>query len=102
MLRKRNIISIIPVSYTHLDVYKRQINTILIIYQFITVKVDDFWMRGDYLNGFFGTQRGVNLYVNVLMFMVILIVYNRWINKSIKKWYAILLILTCIVDATLI
>lgn len=28
------------------------INTILIIYQFITVKVDDFWMRGDYLNGF--------------------------------------------------
>ena len=78
------------------------INTILIIYQFITVKVDDFWMRGDYLNGFFGTQRGGNLYVNVLMLMVILIVYNKWINKSIKKWYAILLILTCIVDATLI
>ena len=50
------------------------INTILIIYQFITVKVDDFWMRGDYLNGFFGTQRGGNLYVNVLMLMVILIV----------------------------
>lgn len=77
-------------------------NTALIIYQFITVKVEDYWMRGDYLNGFFGVKRGGNLYVNVLLIAVILIVYNKWKNKKLKLSMALLTVATCFVDAVLI
>ncbi len=78
------------------------LNTLLIVYQFITVKVEDYWMRGDYLNGFFGVKRGGNLYVNVLLIAVILIIYNKWKTKRIKLSVALLTLASCFVDAVLI
>lgn len=82
--------------------YYQLVNTMLIIYQYFTVKADDYWMRGDYLNGFFGTSRGGNLYVNVLMVLVVIIVYLKWMNKKINKWFGIVVVATCLLDATLI
>ena len=78
------------------------INTLLIIYQYFTVEVQDYWMRGDYLNGFFGTSRGGNMYVNVLLLAVTLIVYDRWQHKKMKLQYALFFWGSCLIDATLI
>ena len=78
------------------------LNTFLIIYQYFTVEAWDYWMRGDYLNGFFGTSRGGNMYVNVLLLTVTLIVFDRWFHKKMKLQYALLFWISCLIDATLI
>lgn len=78
------------------------INSLLIIYQYLTFEAADYWMRGDYLNGFFGTARGGNMYVNVLLVAVTLIAYDRLEQKKIKLWHALLLWASCLIDATLI
>ena len=57
------------------------LNSIYIIYQYFTLEVAIYWMRGDNLNGFFGTSTGGNAYVNVLLIAVTVIVIYWWINK---------------------
>lgn len=58
------------------------LNSIYIVYQYFTLEVDTFWMRGDNLNGFFGTATGGNTYVNTLMIAVYMIILYRWIKKQ--------------------
>lgn len=58
------------------------INSIYIVYQFFTLEVATYWMRGDNLNGFFGVATGGNTYVNVLIIAVTLIILNRWLKKE--------------------
>lgn len=60
------------------------INTVLIIYQYFTINVWDYWMRGDYLNGFFGAYRGGNVYENVLLVIVTIIALDDYTTKKIN------------------
>ena len=60
-------------------------NTLYIIYQFFTLKVDDFWMRGDHLNGFFGTETGGNTFVNVMMVVTTVIAVRQYIERRYGK-----------------
>ena len=54
------------------------INCVYIVYQYFTLEVPNYWMRGDNLNGFFGTSTGGNLYVNALLvFTTIIVLYQR-------------------------
>ncbi len=50
------------------------INSVFIIYQYFTLDVPIYWMRGDNLNGFFGTTTGGNIYVNALLLATTIIV----------------------------
>lgn len=60
------------------------INTVFIIYQYFTINVYDYWMRGDYLNGFFGAYRGGNLYENVLLVIVTIIALDDYTTQKIN------------------
>lgn len=60
------------------------LNTVMIIYQYFTINVWDYWMRGDYLNGFFGAYRGGNAYENVLLIIVTIIVLDDYTTKTIN------------------
>ena len=60
------------------------INTLLIIYQYNTINVLDYWMRGDYLNGFFGAYRGGNVHENVLLVIVTIIAIDDYVAKKIN------------------
>ena len=60
------------------------VNTVLIIYQYFTLNVWDYWMRGDYLNGFFGAYRGGNVYENVLLVIVTIIAIDDYTTKKIN------------------
>lgn len=62
------------------------INTVLIIYQYFTINVWDYWMRGDYLNGFFGAYRGGNVYENVLLVIVTTIAIDDYATKKINSF----------------
>lgn len=61
------------------------INSLYIVYQYFTLKVDIYWMRGDNLNGFFGIATGGNIYVNVMLIAVTILIVSRWINKLCNK-----------------
>ena len=61
------------------------VNIAYIIYQFFTLKVDAFWMRGDNLNGFFGTETGGNTFVNIMMVATTVIVINRYSTRVYGK-----------------
>ncbi len=60
------------------------INSIYIIYQYFTFHPEGTWMRGDLLNGFFGTATGGNTFVNALMLVVIVYLLNAWSNKEVR------------------
>lgn len=57
------------------------INSVYIVYQYFTLEVVIYWMRGDNLNGFFGTATGGNIYVNALMVCTTIIVLYQWSHK---------------------
>jgi hypothetical protein len=77
-------------------------NSIYIVYQYFTVKVADYWMRGDYLNGFFGAYRGGNLYENVLLVIVTIIVFDDYLKNKIKAHTMIINIIINLFVATII
>lgn len=83
-------------------IWYQLINTVAIIYQYFTVTVFDYWMRGDYLNGFFGTRRGGNLFVNVLMVIVLIFCLNQFLTKKMDGKKFGFIVGTCLLDATLI
>lgn len=58
------------------------INTIVILYQYFTFHPPGVWMRGDMLNGFFGTETGGNTFVNVILIVVVTYLLSCWINKE--------------------
>ena len=60
------------------------INTLLIIYQYNTINVLDYWMRGDYLNGFFFFFCGGNVHENVLLVIVTIIAIDDYVAKKIN------------------
>ncbi len=68
------------------------INCVFIVYQYFTLEVPKYWMRGDNLNGFFGTATGGNIYVNSLLVSTSIIVLDKWSKKrcSIKYLLAFL------------
>lgn len=75
------------------------INCILIVYQYFTVEVELYWMRGDNLNGFFGIATGGNIYVNALMLAVTIIVMYKWTNGlCLKKTLIFFLTLNIIIS----
>lgn len=78
------------------------INSICIVYQYLTVNVVDYWMRGDYLNGFFGAYRGGNLYENVLLVIVTIIVFDDYLKKKINAPAMIINIIINLFVATII
>lgn len=78
------------------------INSICIVYQYLTVNVADYWMRGDYLNGFFGAYRGGNLYENVLLVIVTIIVFDDYLKNKINAPAMIINIILNLFVATII
>lgn len=58
------------------------INTIIILYQYFTFHPPGVWMRGDMLNGLFGTETGGNTFVNVILIVVVTYLLSCWINKE--------------------
>lgn len=58
------------------------VNAVYIVYQYFTLEVDKPWMRGDNLNGFFGIERGGNIYVNCIAVITIIIAFERYKNKQ--------------------
>ena len=58
------------------------INMVAIIYQYITFHPPGVWMRGDMLNGLFGTETGGNTFVNVIFLIVVIYLLVCWINKE--------------------
>lgn len=76
------------------------LNSIYIVYQYFTLDVPIYWMRGDNLNGFFGTATGGNIYVNVLLLITTCIVINRYLQDTYtKKKLGIYLLLNLIIAA---
>lgn len=78
------------------------VNSIYIIYQYFTFHPENTWMRGDQLNGFFGTETGGNTFVNVLMLVVVAYLMNQWANGKIKTICFILPLLLSVGIAGLI
>lgn len=58
------------------------INTIAILYQYFTFHPPGVWMRGDMLNGLFGTETGGNTFVNVILTIVVAYLLSCWINEE--------------------
>lgn len=58
------------------------INTIAIIYQYFTFHPSGIWMRGDMLNGLFGTETGGNTFVNVILLVIVTYLLSCWMNKE--------------------
>ena len=77
-------------------------NCILVIYQFFTLEVDIYWMRGDNLNGFFGVKTGGNIYLNALLIATTVIALEMWKTWEKSPQIAFLFMLLNIVIATLV
>ena len=60
-------------------------NCFYIVYQYFTLEVAKYWMRGDNLNGFFGTETGGNQFVNVIMIITTMVVIDKYIKKEYSK-----------------
>ena len=58
------------------------INIFVIIYQYFTFHPSGVWMRGDMLNGLFGTETGGNTFVNVILIVIVVYLLSCWINKE--------------------
>lgn len=78
------------------------INCILVIFQYFTIEVPIYWMRGDNLNGFFGIATGGNIYVNALMITVSIIMMYRWNNNLCSKQTLLLFLVLNIIISVLI
>ena len=78
------------------------INSVYIIYQYFTLEVVKFWMRGDNLNGFFGTETGGNQFVNVLMIVTTVIVIDKYVKKEYSKVFLLFFIALNLLLAVLI
>lgn len=78
-LDKKNILMIFRVLVLFFYV-----NSAYIIYQFFTFHPEGTWMRGDLLNGFFGTETGGNTFVNALMLVVIVYLLCMWAEGQMK------------------
>lgn len=78
------------------------INSVYIIYQYFTFHPANTWMRGDLLNGFFGTETGGNTFVNVLMLVVISFLFNIWAEGKIRFFEVIVPLLLSITIAGMI
>ena len=78
------------------------LNCILVVYQYFTLEVPIFWMRGDNLNGFFGTATGGNIYINVLLISTAMIALYRWSNRRGSMGTMLFIQLLNLVIATLI
>ncbi len=79
------------------------VNCVYIVYQYFTLEVEKYWMRGDNLNGFFGTETGGNQFVNVLMVVTTIIVFDKFIKKEYSKnfmlfWVALNLIIAVLIE----
>lgn len=61
------------------------VNSIAILYQYITFHPPGVWMRGDMLNGFFGTQTGGNTFVNVILVVVITYMLTQWSRGELSS-----------------
>ena len=61
------------------------VNCIFILYQYFTLEVPKYWMRGDNLNGFFGTATGGNIYVNALLVSTTIIILHQFKYKLCSK-----------------
>lgn len=66
--------------------YYFYINSLYIVYLYFTYHPVGTWMRGDLLNGFFGTSTGGNTYVNVLMLCVISYWLSKWAAHKCSLW----------------
>lgn len=60
------------------------LNTIVILYQYFTFHPPGVWMRGDMLNGLFGTETGGNTFVNVILVVVVTYLLTTWAKKEIS------------------
>ena len=78
------------------------INSVYIVYQYFTLEVEKYWMRGDNLNGFFGIETGGNIYVNVVLVFTSIIAIDRYKEKQYNLKFTIFLLLLNIIIATLI
>ena len=78
------------------------INCIYIVYQYFTLEVVKFWMRGDNLNGFFGTETGGNQFVNVLMIVTTAVVIDKYIKKEYSKQFMLFFLVLNLLIAVLI
>ena len=78
------------------------VNTIYVIYQFFTLEVEKYWMRGDNLNGFFGIATGGNLYLNILMIVTSIIAIDRIQRNYWKPVFSVSIILINLLIATLV
>ena len=71
-------------------IYKRLIgfffiNTVAILYQYVTFYPPGVWMRGDMLNGLFGTQTGGNTFVNVILIVVVTYMLTQWSKGQLSS-----------------
>lgn len=60
-------------------------NAVAILYQYVTFHPAGVWMRGDMLNGFFGTRTGGNTFVNVVMLVAVTYVLIQWSNGKLSS-----------------
>lgn len=61
------------------------INTVVILYQYVTFHPPGVWMRGDMLNGLFGTQTGGNTFVNVILIVVVTYMLTQWSKGQLSS-----------------
>lgn len=60
------------------------INAVAILYQYFTFHPPGVWMRGDMLNGLFGTETGGNTFVNVILLVVITYMLVCWSKRKVS------------------
>ena len=78
------------------------VNCVYVIYQYFTLEVTIFWMRGDNLNGFFGTDTGGNKFLNVLMIVTTIIVLDKFIKKEYSRKFTMFFSILNLVVAVLV
>lgn len=78
------------------------VNFVYIVYQYFTLEVWAYWMRGDNLNGFFGTATGGNIYVNVMCIVTSIISLERFKEKKFTVFHSYFILSLNLLLATLI
>ena len=78
------------------------VNSVYILYQYVTYHPPGVWMRGDLLNGFFGTTTGGNTYVNVLMICVVSYWLCQWSQKKCSLYKFVVPLMISVAIAALI
>lgn len=76
------------------------VNSLFIIYQYFFFHPPNTWMRGDLLNGLFGTTTGGNTYVNIILVITVSYLLIRWSNKKCDtKIFALSVLVSLIISA---